>query len=351
MLPLSVLPHWGTYIITVYGAFAVFIAIKGVSTIAQYGILRFSKHKGGSAKPIEAHHERQKEKYASNSDIDTSRSKYNYHLIQPSESYRNEIDRRIDAAGCRTRKDSIRFVDTLVTASPEFFKGKKPAEVKAYFDYAAEFLFKQLGKQNVISAVVHMDEKTPHLHLCFVPLTEDNRLSARDILGNRARLSKWQDDFHAHMVKKYEDLERGESAYTTRRKHIPPRLFKQAARLSKQAERIEQTLAGINMLNAGQKRDEVLAMLDKWFPQMEDFTTYLRKYKGTIMELEKENQQLDEKAQAASENKIYDRLQFGKLQMQYNDLKRKYEAIPEDERRRAEAARRGSFRREQQPDR
>ena len=67
-----------------------------------------------------------------------------------------------------------------------------------------------------------MDEKTPHLHLTFVPLTKDNRLCAKEIIGNRANLTKWQDDFHAYMVVKYPDLERGESASKTGRKHIPP---------------------------------------------------------------------------------------------------------------------------------
>ena len=48
-----------------------------------------------------------------------------------------------------------------------------------------------------------MDEKTPHLHLCFVPLTADGRLSAKEIIGNRKNLVKWQDEFWQHMVKQY----------------------------------------------------------------------------------------------------------------------------------------------------
>ena len=67
-----------------------------------------------------------------------------------------------------------------------------------------------------------MDEKTPHLHLTFVPLTKDNRLCAKEIIGNRANLTKWQDDFHAYMVEKYPDLERGESASKTGRSISPP---------------------------------------------------------------------------------------------------------------------------------
>ena len=93
-------------------------------------------------------------------------------------------------AGCRTRKDSTRFADTLITASPEFFKKKSPKEIQAFFQRAADFLIGRVGKENIVSAVVHMDEKTPHLHLVFVPLTEDNRLCAKEIIGNRANLTK-----------------------------------------------------------------------------------------------------------------------------------------------------------------
>ena len=170
--------------------------------------------------------------------------------------YYHFIQSRIEQAGCRTRKDSTRFVDTLITASPEFFKGKSPKEIQAFFQRAADFLIGRVGRENIVSAVVHMDEKTPHLHLTFVPLTKDNRLCAKEIIGNRANLTKWQDDFHAYMVEKYPDLERGESASKTGRKHIPTRLFKQAVSLSRQARAIEATLDGINPLNAGKKKEE-----------------------------------------------------------------------------------------------
>lgn len=94
--------------------------------MAQHAILRFEKHKGNPARQLEAHHERQKEQYASNPDIDISRSKYNFHIVKPEGRYYHFIQSRIEQAGCRTRKDSTRFVDTLITASPEFFKGGNP---------------------------------------------------------------------------------------------------------------------------------------------------------------------------------------------------------------------------------
>ena len=182
---------------------------------------------------MEAHHERTKEKYTSNPDIDITKSKYNFHIIQPVMSYKQESDGRITAAGCKIRKDSVRFVDTLITASPDFFKGKKREEVRAFFQTAADFLSKKIGKDNIFTAVVHMDEKTPHMHLCFTPITEDGRLSAKEIIGNRTQLTKWQDDFFAHMVKSFPDIERGESASVTGRRHIPTRIFKQAVSLTK----------------------------------------------------------------------------------------------------------------------
>ena len=128
----------------------------------QYAILRFAKYKGPEIGHIEAHNERTKEKYASNPDVDTSRSHLNYHLVQPKRKYRAEAEHQIAEAKCRTRKDSVQMVEVLVTASPDFFKGKKRAGVRAFFEEALNFIEKRQSKDTIISAVVHMDEKMPH---------------------------------------------------------------------------------------------------------------------------------------------------------------------------------------------
>ena len=52
-------------------------------------------------------------------------------------------------------------------------------EVRAFFQHAVDFLRNELGEDRLISAVVHMDEKTPHMHVSFVPITKDGRLSAK----------------------------------------------------------------------------------------------------------------------------------------------------------------------------
>ena len=290
---------------------------------AQYAILRFAKYKGPEISNIEAHNERTKEKYASNPDVDTSRSHLNFHLVTPQRKYRAEAEKQIAEAGCRTRSDSVRVVEALVTASPEFFKGKKKGEIKAYFQEALDFIREHQDPKTIISAVVHMDEKTPHMHLCFVPLTADKRLSAKEIVGNKKKLTQWQDRFWEHMVKKYPDLERGESASETGRDHIPPRLFKEAVHLNRMKEQILKLMTDTNLLNKKSKMEELEALLDKYVPATEALRTKLRKYDKAYKALSDENSALEAELQTAkdaSKEKIADRLKYGKTEQELCEL-------------------------------
>ena len=304
---------------------------------AQYAIMRFAKYKGPEIGNIEAHNERTKEKYASNPDVDTSRSKYNFHLVKPPGKYRAESERQIAAAGCRTRKDSIRMIETLFTASPEFFKGKKRAEIRVFFEEALHFLEQHQSKETIISAVVHMDEKTPHMHLSFVPLTEDGRLCAKEIVGNKKKLTQWQDRFWEHMVKKYPDLERGESAGETGRDHIPPRLFKEMTRLTKQKAKLEELLSGVNAFNAKGKAAEIGAFLDKYIPAVEQMHTTLKKYNTAFTvttaenkKLKKKTEQLEQSLDKATQGSTLKKLADAKLHRDYEDAVAVLDRIPKE---------------------
>ena len=295
---------------------------------AQYAILRFAKYKGPEIGHIEAHNERTKEKYVSNPDVDTGRSHLNFHLVPPERKYRAEAEKQITAAGCRTRSDSVRVVEALVTASPEFFKGKKRSEVKAYFTEALDFIQKHQSKDTIISAVVHMDEKTPHMHLCFVPLTEDKRLSAKEIVGNKKKLTWWQDEFWKHMVKKYPDLERGESVSETGRTHIPPRLFKEAVHLNRMKDQIMAILNDSNPFNKKAKAEELEALLDKYIPGVEIMRTKLKKYDKTYKELTEENAELEKKLSSASRESIQKKLETQRKLSELDELRRTVEVLP-----------------------
>ena len=96
------------------------------SSMAQHAILRFEKHKGHPAGPLEAHHERKKEQYASNPDIDTSRSKYNFHIVKPDGRYYHFIQSRIEQARCRTRKGQHSVCGHADYRQPGVFQGQVP---------------------------------------------------------------------------------------------------------------------------------------------------------------------------------------------------------------------------------
>ena len=246
-----------------------------------YAILRFAKHKGGASKALSAHHERTKEIYASNPDIDAERTKQNFHLVTPRWSYEQEIRHRIRTAGCRVRKDSVKFVDTLVTVSPEFAEVHE-SEMPEYFNRAFEFLKERIGEANIISAVVHMDEKTPHLHLCFVPLTKDGRLSAKEILGNKKAMIRWQDDFYACMSERWPELERGTPAVETKRRHLTPQWYKKVTAMDAKLERLEAALNDINVFNAGKKREEAIALLAQLLPEVESFQAEIQRMQEAV---------------------------------------------------------------------
>ena len=137
------------------------------------------------------------------------------------------------------------------------------------------------------------------------------------------------------MVRKFPNIERGESASVTGRRHVPTRVFKQAVTLTKQAEKIKSALDGINPLNAGRKSDEALTLLSKFFPGMERFESQVRKYKREIDSLEKENADLTKRAEAGEKVSISRELSQNKLRSDYNDLRRFVDSLPEEIRRQA----------------
>ena len=262
-----------------------------------YAILRFAKKKAGAVAACERHNERKKEKYASNPDIELDRTADNYHIVKPKNfTYNKACKQLIKERGCKERENSIRMVETLITASPEFLAELSLQEQREYFTRAVNFMADKIGSRNIISAVVHMDERTPHMHLSFCPITEDGRLSAKEILGNQKKLSQWQTDFHECMVDRWPQLQRGESAMVTGRKHIPVYLYKMGQHLDKQYEEIVKALESINAFNAGKRRDEALKIIEEWIPQVEKFTTEIKKLEPMINEYKQEA--LDAKAQA-----------------------------------------------------
>lgn len=109
----------------------------------------------------------------------------------------------------KLRSDAVKFTTHILTGShekmKEIFEDKKKAEewIKANYD----FISKEFGKENIIRFNLHLDEKTPHIHAVTVPLTEDGRLSAKEIIGNKKAMQDRQDRY-AEAMQSF-GLERG----------------------------------------------------------------------------------------------------------------------------------------------
>lgn len=288
-----------------------------------YAILRFQKRKAGSVASCERHNERKKEAYKSNPDIDMERSKDNYHLVaSPRYTYKKEINRMVAQAGCKVRRDSVMMVETLITASPEFMNSLPPEQQKEYFTMALDFISERVGKQNILSAVVHMDEKTPHMHLCFCPITPEGKLSAKAFLGNQKTLYEWQSDYHERMSSRWNELERGQSSMITKRKHIPTWLFKLGGRLDKQYDEIVAALSDINAFNAGKKRDKALEMLTAWLPEAEKFSREIGKQSAYIDSLKSQIGQEADYAEQMRNGKYAEELKVREANKKIFELQR-----------------------------
>lgn len=99
----------------------------------------------------------------------------------------------------------------IIGASPEFFVGKDKHDIGAFFFECTEFFAERYGRENIISAVVHLDETTPHMHLNLMPVL-DGRLCAKQLF-DRKELRSIQTDLH-NGVGKHWNLERGKEGST-----------------------------------------------------------------------------------------------------------------------------------------
>lgn len=225
-----------------------------------YSIIRVQKMNGQAIKGIQIHNQREKESQT-NPDIREADHHLNYDLIHGTKKldYKKEIEKVISEnvkSEKKIRKDAVRLSEFLITSDSTFFNNLSPDEQKRYFETAKDFIADRYGKQNVIYATVHNDEATPHMHVGLVPVTEDGRLSAKDVFGNRMQFVKLQDAFNAHVKAHGFDLERGLSSS---KKHVEMAKFKEltAYEAEKEAtEKYEQAVSNIKTIEEKTKAIE-----------------------------------------------------------------------------------------------
>lgn len=255
--------------------------------MANYAIMRIEKRKLGAVGRIGKHNERQKAEYKSNPDIDPERTRLNYHLKEPDGSYREMVLDRIRESGAKLRKDSVVLQDCFIGATPEWIRSKPPETQRDYFETAFRFFEETFGRENIISAVVHMDEATPHMHFCFIPITRDNRLSSKELIGGPQGLSKLQDQFYEHMSARFPKLDRGTPKRVSQRQHVPPYMYKNAATLYEHYSEIVKAIDDISVLNSGKKKEEAIALIGRYAPEMVNLKDQLKATDNKIAFLER----------------------------------------------------------------
>lgn len=208
---------------------------------------------------IGSHNKREKKAYNSNPNIKLELTKNNIELVPLTDKYvkgfynltkeyKKEHDKRMENERDDRKRTFKEMLDKsnnvvadelLFTATNEFFKGMTKEDIKEWADICMEFVYNDLGytKEQVLHSVIHLDEKTPHIHCVVVPLikkfdkrtnTERYTISKKQYIRDKMHLSELQDKYHERLTNKGYDLERGIKG--SDRKHIKIKDYKKINR-------------------------------------------------------------------------------------------------------------------------
>ncbi|MBK3313460.1 MULTISPECIES: MobV family relaxase [Bacillales] len=246
----------------------------------KFAIIHMQKFQISDVQGIQKHNQRQG-KSKSNLDIDYSKSEQNYDLLNQQKiryesTIKQEISERVKR---KPRANSVVLSEFVVTASPDYMHSLSLEEQKRYFESSLDFIQKRYGKQNTLYAMVHMDEATPHMHIGVMPITEDNRLSAKDIFTKKELVSL-QQDFPLEMREKGFDVERGEGS---EKKHLSPQAFKEKQDLEVEVEHLSNV------------KTHLKTKVVETHNQLQQTTSYIEKQNETLQKIQQQFLSLDKK--------------------------------------------------------
>ena len=212
-----------------------------------YAIIRNQKYKRENLKGIFRHNERKNENY-SNKNIDKEKSHLNYSLKDPQYSYEKEFERIRKEYNLKGQIKTVSNIacEYIITSDNEFFNKIGEKETRRFFETAYKFVceYKDLGEQYILSAKVHNDEDTPHLHLVFLPVvhTKDkkgndiDKLACSEFWKEKDSYRQLQNAFYEYMILHNFELERGLLKEETKRNHLSIEEFKKITNYDKTKE-------------------------------------------------------------------------------------------------------------------
>lgn len=241
-----------------------------------YCIMRMEKRKRQDISGLQREATRTATEY--NNKVVPGMEIYNQELVH-SDAWLADIQREIDTAGAKVRSNSVLALDIIYTASSEFFKLHDSQTADDFFRDCLEYHRQHYG--HVVSAVVHYDEDTPHMHVLSVPLTRDGRLSAREIVGGRAQMAHAQDSFFEQVGQQY-GLQRGvHMDGPEKRKHITAQQHR-LQELQAQVQHEERQLAQLQ-----HRADQTLQQLRTQTEQVRHAQSDLQELQGYLTDAER----------------------------------------------------------------
>ena len=241
-----------------------------------YAIIRNTKYKRENLKGIFRHNERRNKNY-SNENIDKEKSYLNYSLKSPQYSYEKEFDKIREKYNLKGQIKTVSNIacEYIITSDHDYFERIGEEETKRFFEIAYKFVseYKELGEQYIMSAKVHMDEETPHMHLIFLPVvhTTDkkgnniDKLACSEFWKAKDSYRQLQNAFYEYMTSNNFKLERGIPIEESGRKHLDLREYKDITNFDKTKEKLQNiklelpdvpNLGDINVNRLSKKRDE-----------------------------------------------------------------------------------------------
>lgn len=204
----------------------------------------------------------------SNPDIDVELSYLNYDLIGVTNSYKVDIEKYINenkSSSRAIRKDAVLINEWIITSDKTFFDKLSPEETKKYFETAVDYFADKFGQDNIRYAQVHLDERTPHMHMGIVPFTQDWKLSAKTVFGKET-LKEIQDELPRYLQERGFDIERGRE--NSKAKHLDTAEFKELQRdLEKITSEVE---------NLDKEKSAVVAQTSKIKQELNDLQDKLK---------------------------------------------------------------------------
>lgn len=223
--------------------------MMNVSSLGGLTMAHVQKFTKGAVGGLSIHIERKTLNH-SNKDIDVDRTEKNYDLCDKDGDMNARLSERLDEVHCLNRADVKVMADWVVTL-PEELKGVSEGSQKRFFEETYDFLADRYGEKNVLAGVVHNDEKTPHMHFSFVPVTFDEKkqrekVSAKLVL-NRKDLQTFHQDLDRHLKEKIPEIYQGGILND---KTYPVKNVEELKRFSKDLERdISQVRAELTSKN------------------------------------------------------------------------------------------------------